>query len=158
MTNFSRTLLALGFGVIGFAQVATSEVTEPNSLLEAESLYSELVSEPVYGETAIELLEQLETKHYASIEIDDNFSSLLFDKYLDALDGSKLYFLAEDVQKIARYRYTLDNSLSSGNVEPGFEIYNLYHKRVIARLIYAINRIENAVPEMDFTVEEHLLL
>ncbi len=158
MTNFSRTLLALGFGVFGFAHAATSEVTEPNSPLDSESLFSALASEPVYGETAIELLDQLKTKHYASIEIDDNFSSLLFDKYLDALDGSKLYFLAEDVQKIARYRYTLDNSLSAGNIEPGFEIYNLYHKRVIERLIYAINRIENAVPQMDFTVDEYLLL
>ena len=122
------------------------------------NLSSELASEPIYGETALELLEQLKTKHYASIEINDNFSSLLFDQYLDALDGSKLYFLAEDVQKIARYRYTLDNSLSAGNVEPGFEIYNLYHKRVIERLIYSIDRIENAVPQMDFTIDEYLLL
>ena len=159
MINFSKTFLAIGLlSSLGITQATASDVTEPNSPLVLESLYSELASEPIYGETALELLEQLKTKHYASIEINDNFSSLLFDQYLDALDGAKLYFLAKDVQKIARYRYTLDNSLSAGNVEPGFEIYNLYHKRVIERLIYSIGRIENAVPQMDFTVDEYLLL
>ena len=159
MINFSKTFLAIGLlSSLGITQATASDVTEPNSPLVLESLYSELASEPIYGETALELLEQLKTKHYASIEINDNFSSLLFDQYLDALDGAKLYFLAKDVQKIARYRYTLDNSLSAGNVEPGFEIYNLYHKRVIERLIYSIGRIENAVPQMDFTIDEYLLL
>jgi len=159
MINFSKTFLAIGLlSSLGTTQATASDVTEPNSPLVLESLYSELASEPIYGETALELLEQLKTKHYASIEINDNFSSLLFDQYLDALDGSKLYFLAKDVQKIARYRYTLDNSLSAGNVEPGFEIYNLYHKRVIERLIYSIGRIENAVPQMDFSIDEYLLL
>ena len=153
MINFSKTFLAIGLlSALGTTQATASDVTEPNSPLVLESLFSELASEPIYGETALELLAQLKTKHYASIEINDDFSSLLFDQYLDALDGSKLYFLAEDVQKIARYRYTLDNSLSAGNVEPGFEIYNLYHKRVIERLIYSIDRIENAVPQMDFTI------
>ena len=159
MINFSKTFLAIGLlSALGTTQATASDVTEPNSPLVLESLFIELASEPIYGETALELLEQLKTKHYASIEINDDFSSLLFDQYLDALDGSNLYFLAEDVQKIARYRYTLDNSLSAGNVEPGFELYNLYHKRVIERLIYSIDRIENAVPQMDFTIDEYLLL
>ena len=159
MINFCKTFLAIGvLSALGAAQAAASDVTEPNSPLVLESLFSALASEPIYGETALELLEQLKTKHYASIEINDDFSSLLFDQYLDALDGSKLYFLAEDVQKIARYRYTLDNSLSAGNVDPGFEIYNLYHQRVIERLVYSIERIENAVPQMEFTIDEYLLL
>lgn len=159
MINFSKIFLAIGLlSTQGTAQAAASDVTEPNSPLVLESLFSALASEPIYGETALELLEQLKTKHYASIEINDDFSSLLFDQYLDALDGSKLYFLAEDVQKIARYRYTLDNSLSAGNVGPGFEIYNLYHQRVIERLIYSIDRIESAVPQMEFTIDEYLLL
>lgn len=137
---------------------AAEGVAELNSVLDIDELYSPINSEEIYGETALELLEQLESKHYASIEIDDNFSSVVFDKYLDALDGSKLYLLADDVQQIARYRYTLDNSLAQGNVEPGFEIYNLYHRRVIERLIYAIERIESAVPTMDFTLDEYLQL
>lgn len=126
--------------------------------LDANALYSPLSGEAVFADAAIELVEQLESKHYASVDIDDGFSSLVFDKYLDALDGSKLYLLASDVQRIARYRYTLDNSLAEGDLTPAYDIYNIYHQRVIDRLVYAIERIDNAVPAMDFTVDEYLIL
>jgi len=126
--------------------------------LDANALYSTLSGEAVFADAAIELVEQLESKHYASVDIDDGFSSLVFDKYLDALDGSKLYLLASDVQRIARYRYTLDNSLAEGDLTPAYDIYNIYHQRVIDRLVYAIERIDNAVPAMDFTVDEYLIL
>ena len=126
--------------------------------LDANALYSPLSGEAVFADAAIELVEQLESKHYASVDIDDGFSSIVFDKYLDALDGSKLYLLASDVQRIARYRYTLDNSLAEGDLTPAYDIYNIYHQRVIDRLVYAIERIDNAVPAMDFTVDEYLIL
>lgn len=126
--------------------------------LDANALYSPLSGEAVFADAAIELVEQLESKHYASVDIDDGFSSVVFDKYLDALDGSKLYLLASDVQRIARYRYTLDNSLAEGDLTPAYDIYNIYHQRVIDRLVYAIERIDNAVPAMDFTVDEYLIL
>jgi len=126
--------------------------------LDANALYSTLSGEAVFADAAIELVEQLESKHYASVDIDDGFSSIVFDKYLDALDGSKLYLLASDVQRIARYRYTLDNSLAEGDLTPAYDIYNIYHQRVIDRLVYAIERIDNAVPAMDFTVDEYLIL
>ena len=126
--------------------------------LDANALYSTLSGEAVFADAAIELVEQLESKHYASVDIDDGFSSVVFDKYLDALDGSKLYLLASDVQRIARYRYTLDNSLAEGDLTPAYDIYNIYHQRVIDRLVYAIGRIDNAVPAMDFTVDEYLIL
>ena len=135
---------------------------EPSIDLEGEldpsALYSPLSGETVFADAAIELVEQLESKHYASVDIDDGFSSIVFDKYLDALDGSKLYLLASDVQRIARYRYTLDNSLAEGDLTPAYDIYNIYHQRVIDRLVYAIERIDNAVPAMDFTVDEYLIL
>ena len=135
---------------------------EPSIDLEGEldpsALYSPLSGEAVFADAAIELVEQLESKHYASVDIDDGFSSIVFDKYLDALDGSKLYLLASDVHRIARYRYTLDNSLAEGDLTPAYDIYNIYHQRVIDRLVYAIERINNAVPAIDFTVDEYLVL
>ncbi|MFN3165212.1 MAG: S41 family peptidase, partial [Pseudohongiellaceae bacterium] len=88
----------------------------------------------------------------------DRFSSLLFDNYLDLLDGQHLYFLKSDVDELSRSRYTLDDSLKAGSVEPGFEMYNRYYQRVLERLIYAIDRVENHIAEMDFDVPESLLI
>jgi len=137
---------------------AQEEPSQLNTVLDIDALYTPLESQPIHGETALNLLNELETKHYSSVSIDDNFSSTVFDSYIDSLDGSKLYFLDEDINRLSGYRYTLDNSLESGSVEPGFEIYNVYYKRILERMIYAVNRVENHIDEMDFTIDESIII
>ena len=134
--------------------IAQDDTDQLNTVLDIDSLYTPLESKPIHGDTVVKLLNELETKHYSSVDIDDNFSSIVFDNYIDALDGSKLYFLKEDINALSAYRYTLDNSLEDGSVEPGFEIYNVYYRRILERMIYAIDRVENHVSEMDFTTDE----
>jgi len=154
-----RNLLAASLSLFYAFSIATSaqeEIDQLNTVLDINSLYEPIVSQEIHGETAVSLLEELQTKHYASVEVDDNFSSIAFDSYLDTLDGSNLYFLREDIDELSVYRYTLDDSLKNGSVEPGFEIYNRYYKRVLERLIYAINRLENNIPDMDFSIDEEI--
>ena len=146
----SSLVLASGFGL------AQESVSQLNTVLNIDALYEAVEPEAIHGKTAVELLQQLQTKHYSSIEINDGFSSLLFDKYMDALDGSHLYFLKSDIDELSAYRYTLDDSLKDADVDPGFEIYNRYYRRVLERLIYAIDRVENHVPEMDFAIDESI--
>lgn len=136
--------------------IAQEDPDQLNTVLDIDALYTPLESKPIHGDTAVKLLNELETKHYSSIDINDNFSSIVFDSYIDALDASKLYFLKEDIDKLSAYRYTLDNSLENGSVEPGFEIYNLYYKRILERMIYAVDRVENHIGEMDFTIDESI--
>lgn len=155
LQRIRQTALA-GLLVTSFGAVAQEDLSQLNIVLDIDALYQPVASKPVHGDTAIELLRELQTKHYAAVEIDDNFSSIVFDNYLDALDGSHYYFLKEDVDALSAYRYTLDDTLKQGSVEPGFEIYNTYYKRVLERLIYAINRVENDIANMDFTVEEYI--
>ncbi|MFP6810405.1 MAG: carboxy terminal-processing peptidase [Pseudohongiellaceae bacterium] len=137
---------------------AQEDVSQLNAVLEIGSLFKPLESKEVHGATAANLLQELQTKHYSGVEIDDNFSSVVFDSYLDILDGSHLYFLKDDVDDLSVYRYSIDDTLKQNSVEPGFEIYNLYYRRILERLIYAIDRVENHIPEMDFTVDEYMEL
>ena len=146
----SSLALASGFGL------AQESVSQLNTVLDIDALYEAVEPEAIHGKTAVELLQQLQTKHYSSIEINDGFSSLLFDRYMDALDGSHLYFLKSDIDELSAYRYTLDDSLKDADVDPGFEIYNRYYRRVLERLIYAIDRVENHVSEMDFAIDESI--
>ena len=146
----SSLVLASGFGL------AQESVSQLNTVLDIDTLYEAVEPEAIHGKTAVELLQQLQTKHYSSIEINDGFSSLLFDRYMDALDGSHLYFLKSDIDELSAYRYTLDDSLKDADVDPGFEIYNRYYRRVLERLIYAIDRVENHVSEMDFAIDESI--
>ena len=138
--------------------LAQEDLTRLNTVLNIDALYAPLESKAIYGETAVSLLKELQTKHYSAVEIDDNFSSVVFDSYLDILDGSHLYFLKEDIDRLSAYRYTIDDSLKEGSVEPGFEIYNLYYKRILERLIYAIDRVETKISEMDFSIDEYIEL
>jgi len=147
--------ISLVWASVGMAQDEEIHLSES---LDVETLYEPIASLEVHGETAVNLLEQLETKHYRAVEVDDNFSSAIFDSLIDTLDGSHSYFLRSDIDELSKFRYTLDDSLKSGSVEPGFEIYNTYYKRILERLIYAINRIENNIPQMDFSVDEYIQL
>ena len=157
---FSKTISLIALlGLTSLASPLTAQEDDLsllNTVLDIETLYTPVTGEEIYGETAAELIEELQTKHYSAVEIDDNFSSLLFDNYLDLLDGQHLYFLKDDVDELSAYRYSLDNSLQAGNVDAGFEIYNRYYMRVLERLIYAINRVENNIPDMDFSIDESI--
>ncbi len=147
--------ISLIWASVGMAQDEEIHLSES---LDVKTLYQPIASLEVHGDTAVSLLEELETKHYRAVEVDDNFSSAIFDSLIDTLDGSHSYFLRSDIDELSKFRYTLDDSLKSGSVEPGFEIYNTYYKRVLERLIYAINRIENNIPQMDFSVDEYIQL
>ncbi len=138
------------------ALLAQEDPAQLHTVLDIDALYSPLSSQAVHGETAVSLLRELETRHYSSVQIDDNFSSLVFDSYIDALDGSRLYFLQDDIDQLSSYRYTLDDSLKDGSVDAGFAIYNRYYRRILERMIYAIDRVENHIEEMDFTLDEFI--
>ena len=84
-------------GVFTTSIFAQDDLEQLNLVLNIEELYEPVASQEIHGETAVSLLEELQTKHYSEINIDDNFSSAAFDSYLDILDGSHLYFLKSDV-------------------------------------------------------------
>ncbi len=145
--------LMLAFGTTGvFAQ--EPEILNP--VLDVNALFTPLNSEEVYGNTAAELLAELEEKHYSRVLFDDQFSDKVFDAYLKALDGQRLYFLQEDIDQLAIYSTSLDDTLKTGNIDPAFEIYNLYHKRLLERLVYAIDQVENHLTSYDFTLDESI--
>ena len=87
LQRIRHTALA-GLLVTSFSALAQEDLSQLNVVLDIDALYEPVAWKPVHGETAAELLRELQTKHYSSIEIDDSFSSVVFDNYLDALDGS----------------------------------------------------------------------
>ncbi len=143
----------LAFGTTG---VLAQEPEVLNPVLDVNTLYTALSAEEVYGNTAAELLAELEEKHYSRVLFDDLFSDKVFDAYLKALDGQRLYFLQEDIDQLSLFSTVLDDTLKTGNIDPAFEIYNLYHKRLLERLVYAIDQVENHLPSYDFTLDESI--
>ena len=51
---------------------AQEDVSQLNTVLEIDSLFKPLESKEVHGATAANLLQELQTKHYSGVEINDN--------------------------------------------------------------------------------------
>lgn len=74
--------------------------------------------------------------HFKDFNLDDSLSSLMFDKYLRSLDFSKLYFYESDISTFEKERYQFDDYLLAGNVQPFFDIFNVYEERMLDRMKY----------------------
>ena len=64
--------------VLASVAMAQDEEIHLSESLDVDTLYQPIASLEVHGETAVSLLEELETKHYRAVEVDDNFSSAIF--------------------------------------------------------------------------------
>jgi carboxyl-terminal processing protease len=56
----------------------------------------------------------VEARHIEPKKIDDNFSSHLFDLYLDNLDPERVYFTKADLKSLEKFRVELDDEFSTG--------------------------------------------
>ena len=70
-----------------------------------------------------------ERSHYRQAPVNDPVSSLVLDRYLESLDGARSYFLASDIAEFERYRYQLDDAVTTGQLEPAFAIFNRFQQR-----------------------------
>ncbi|MGL5949654.1 MAG: carboxy terminal-processing peptidase [Aeromonas sp.] len=89
--------------------------------------------------------------HYKQILLDDSFSSVVFDKYLENLDPSRHLFTAADIEQISKFRTQFDNELASGDLIAAYAIFNLSQKRRYERFSYALRLLEQP---FDFTAQE----
>ena len=126
---------------------------------QAEShVYEPLAPLASHPKTSVSIVNELRNNHYyPRRKIDDSVSAQVFDKYLDRLDSNRAYFLATDVQALdEKYRFSLDEALKQGDLEPAFDIFNLFQKRVIDRMEYVLAFVDHGLETLDFTVDESL--
>jgi carboxyl-terminal processing protease len=109
-------------------------------------------------DTAVELLEQLQERHYSKLSYDDNLSAQHLDHYIDSLDGGKMFFLASDIADFEQYRTVMDDQLSEGKLDAGFAIFNRFHERLRERLEGVIATLPESVAAIDFSKDESISL
>jgi len=90
-------------------------------------------------------------EHYRRAPLDDHLSSLILDRYLDAIDSGRSYFYASDIAEFEKYRYELDDAIKAGDVEPAFVIFRRFQQRSRERMNYAI---ELLAKKPDFDLDE----
>jgi len=133
----------LGLGALALsASLASFAAVEPLPPLQIQPKHAPISS------NVSKLIEEL---HYSLPRLDNSLSSAILDRYLDMLDGNRMYFTAADVASFNRLRYELDDRTRTGDLQPVFDIFNLFRKRAGERVETAIALLAT---EPDYTLDE----
>ncbi|HEY5894245.1 MAG TPA: carboxy terminal-processing peptidase [Chthoniobacterales bacterium] len=130
LSSATRTLAIAAVAAV----TAVFSVTSP-TIADAQAAQS--TDTPDNGQVAISVAKLLEQGHYTQQRLDDAMSQKLFDRYLQDLDYANLFFTQQDVDKFrAKYATELDDDIMLGNLNPAYEVYDVYKKRVADRVAW----------------------
>ncbi|MEC8058575.1 MAG: PDZ domain-containing protein, partial [Pseudomonadota bacterium] len=153
--NFTA-MVRVGLAAIIAAQAPSlyAADVEATAAIEPPATIAPLRPLAEHPRTSLNVVEQLRRNHYLRKPIDDALSSAMLDKYLNILDSSKSYFLASDIQAFEALRYSLDNALKDSDLDPAFHIFNRYQDRLLNRLNFSLQLLDQELASFDFEVEE----
>ena len=106
---------------------------------------------PTQAETAVLAARFLTRFHYKPEALDTKMSGQIFDRYLDALDNDRLFFLQSDVDRFKPARDKLGDAIYDQDLSTPFGIFNLYIQRVAERTGYARDLLKH---DFDFSKDE----
>lgn len=94
--------------------------------------------------------------HYKKVNIDDELSAEVFDRFIKQLDYARNVFLATDIDALQKYRLEFDTVLTRGRLDVAYEIYNLNMKRRLERYHFALSLldVQGDKAPFDFTKNE----
>lgn len=117
----------------------------------ADRDFAVLAPKPGQSQAAVWATRFLTRFHYANQALDDEMSSKILDRYLQSLDGERLFFHAADIEEFEVFRARLDDAIQDQALEPPFTIFNLYVQRVSERTEHARSLLQG---EFDFDTDE----
>jgi carboxyl-terminal processing protease len=163
MPIHTRAATALAAFALSLPTLAAADATQASTptparpqIAYADAMVDVLAPMDVHPRTSLTIVEQLRHNHYLQKPLDDSTSSVTFDKYLEALDSARIYFLASDIQALEKYRYGLDDALKRGDLTPAFDVFNRYQTRLVERLEFLLAELDRGLDRMDFTRDEYL--
>ncbi|MGO1246819.1 MAG: carboxy terminal-processing peptidase [Oceanisphaera sp.] len=80
--------------------------------------------------------------HYRKFQLDDAFSKLIFERYIDSLDYGKNIFTQADITRFKRHQNSFDDAFKTGQLDVAFEMYNESLQLRYQRLVYALSLLD----------------
>lgn len=146
-----KLLLAVIF--ITTSNFIYAESRSQNELFKVVNDTLKLIEPQEYHKLEEQLITSILTRyHYNKIEINDSLSNVIFNRYLDALDNGKNYFLFSDIKNFETDKFNLDDMLINGNLQFYYDVFNVYLKRLNQR-VHFIDSLLNS--EFDYSVDEN---
>lgn len=89
------------------------------------------ISDPEKDKVLIYVLKNILTRgHFVVKDMNDDFSELVFNSFIDGLDSSKRYFTQEDLKEFSQYKYQIDNQL----LQDDLTFYKLVYGRFLDKI------------------------
>ncbi|EEI91219.1 carboxy-terminal protease [Sphingobacterium spiritivorum ATCC 33300] len=101
---------------------------------------------------AKEVANLLENVSYKKVPMNDSLSNLVFNNLIKSMDQGKNYLLQSDIDEFQQYKNELSQDFKSGDLSAAFHIFNVYSKRYLERMNYALAQID--VPQ-DFNQDDY---
>jgi carboxyl-terminal processing protease len=117
-----------------------------------------ILPRPEYSSQCIDIIHVLERNHYSEKTLDNEMSSIILNRYIKQLDPMRQLFTLSDINRFNQYQFRFDNELKKGNLDMGFEIFNLYLARSAEKLEYILSLIKTWEKDLDFTRDDSLVI
>ncbi|MDG2276122.1 MAG: carboxy terminal-processing peptidase [Flavobacteriaceae bacterium] len=87
--------------------------------------------DPEKDKILISVLNYMLTRgHYVQKELNDEFSEMVFNNFIDGLDPSKRYFTKNDLKEFSKYKFQIDNQLKESDIA----FYSLVYGRFLDKI------------------------
>jgi len=156
MINRKYLLFALAIFTTGEAAAITSECPVGLPPIE-EGTLEDIEFDREHSRTLQSTVVMLRKQHYEDIAIDDEFSKLWLEKYLDFLDPSKSYLTQTDIEQFNfTYADQLDDYAARGDLVAAEAIYQLYRERAVSQLEILLDTLEDPESTFDYSSNDVL--
>ena len=93
----------------------------------------------------------LEKGHYEPKEVNDSFSSNVFDDFIEVIDPTKRYFLQSDIDEFEKYRFMIDDEIRNTDIT----FFNVVYQRLMVRMQEAKEIYGDVLAQpFDYTIDE----
>lgn len=93
----------------------------------------------------------LEKGHYEPKEVNDSFSSNVFDDFIEVIDPTKRYFLKSDIREFEKYRFMIDDEIRNTDIT----FFNAVYQRLMVRMDEAKEIYKEVLDTpFDYSIEE----
>lgn len=116
-----------------------------------------LTQESQHVASAKRVSSQFLRSHYKQIDLDDELSLKIFDRFIRSLDFNRNVFTAEDIKGFEAYKNKFDDAIERGNLSIAYEIFQINMQRRAERYEYALTLLDKefnfALPNDKFTYD-----
>ena len=150
-TSRLRQLLLAALMIVAVVALGGSGAQRAAAVAPAAASPEDLTASERHRRVMRLVSEVVDRQHYRQAALDDDMSGQIYERYLEALDGSRSYLLASDIAEFEHLRYQLDDAIKNADASPAFEIFARYRQRNREVLKHAIELLDT---EPDFTLDE----